>query len=180
MTEVILDKQVFKALVSDTRISILKLLNKQMMTLQDISEELGLAHTSVLSHMKVLERAKLVVKEETSRKWKYYRITDSGKKIIKPENIEVLVMLAVSGLGFLSFGITYFVKLFGTSSAAPAISAFEDSSQALMMKTAEIAQSPVITSDVKIFGALFALFAVATIILTIAYFRRKKRLFERQ
>ena len=81
MTEVILDKSVFKALVSDTRISILKLLNKRAMTLQEVSEELKLAHTSVLSHMKVLERARLIEKQETSRKWKYYKITESGKKI---------------------------------------------------------------------------------------------------
>lgn len=177
MTEVILDKQTFKALVSDTRIAILKLLNKQMMTLQDISEEMKLAHTSILSHMKVLEKAKLVQKEETSRKWKYYRITDSGKKIIKPENIEVLVMLAVSGLGFLSFGILYMSKLFGSEPIAG--KTLEDSSQALMMKTAEAAQSPVATANLKLYGMIFAFFAIMTLILTIAYFNRRKRLFNK-
>lgn len=177
MTEVILDKSVFKALVSDTRISILKLLNKQMMTLQDIAEELGLAHTSVLSHMKVLERAKLVVKEETSRKWKYYRITDSGKKIIKPENIEVLVMLAVSGLGFLAFGAMYLNKLLGVPVVEERIT--DDASQALMMKTAEITTAPVVSSNLKIYGVVFALFAVATLILTVIYFRKRKKIFER-
>ncbi len=177
MTEVILDKAVFKALVSDTRISILKLLNKQMMTLQDLAEELGLAHTSVLSHMKVLEKAKLVQKEETSRKWKYYRITESGKKIIRPENIEVLVMLGISGLGFLSFGTLYLSKLFGTKGGDFIAEEALDSA-ALMMKTAEVAQSPVVTSNMKIYGIVFAIFAITTLILPAVYFTRRKKLFK--
>ncbi|HLD02958.1 MAG TPA: winged helix-turn-helix domain-containing protein, partial [Candidatus Nanoarchaeia archaeon] len=138
-------------------------------------EELGLAHTSVLSHMKVLEKAKLVQKEETSRKWKYYRITESGKKIIKPENIEVLVMLAVSGLGFLSFGALYLSKLFGTKGGDFITEEALDST-ALMMKTAEVVQSPVVTSNMKIYGLVFAIFAIATLILTAIYFRRRNSL----
>ena len=73
-----LDKNVIKALNSQTRIKILKaLLDRQKMP-TELSAELKLAGSTVVEHLKILQTSGLVLKKNTGRKWVYYELTSCG------------------------------------------------------------------------------------------------------
>src|SRR3989338_3110689 len=93
---IILDRSSFKALASDTRISILKLLLLRKHTLTEISSSLNLAHPSVKDHMNALVSAGLVERFDEGRKWKYYGLTSKGRGVLQPERKTILVLLTTT------------------------------------------------------------------------------------
>lgn len=112
--KVILDRESFKALSSETRISILKALDGKRMTVTQLSEELKISKPALLKHMDALIEAKLISKEEKARKWMYYDLTFKGKNVLHPERVAVTVLLstAIVSLGGAIFGFLKF--LFGS------------------------------------------------------------------
>ncbi len=106
--KIVLDKSAFKALASDTRIAILKELDKRRKTLTELSETLNLAVATVKEHVDQLSKSKLVVVRDEGRKWKYCELTEKGKAVLYPERRKIWVMLAsVVFMVFLSFYMTY-------------------------------------------------------------------------
>ena len=107
--KIILDKSAFKALASDTRVSILKELDKRRKTLTELSETLNLAVATVKEHVEQLSKSGLVSMKDEGRKWKYYDLTEKGKAILYPERKKIWVLL-VSFLFMLSlsFYMTYY------------------------------------------------------------------------
>ena len=91
-----LDRSSFKALASDTRISILKLLLQRKHTLTEISSSLNLTHPSVKDHMNALVHAGLVERFDEGRKWKYYGLTSKGRGVLQPERRTILVLLTTT------------------------------------------------------------------------------------
>ncbi len=73
------DRETLKAVSSDTRSGILKLLKEKDYTLSDISEKMKLSNPTVKEHLDILSRNQLIKREETERKWKYYSLTSKGK-----------------------------------------------------------------------------------------------------
>ncbi|MEM4707153.1 MAG: winged helix-turn-helix domain-containing protein [Candidatus Anstonellales archaeon] len=104
--EVIVDRELLRAIDADTRINILKSLYKRRKTQSELSEELKLSPPTVLEHVEKLERAGLVKRIEEGRKWKYYELTPKGRKLISPERkpITAIIMLAV-GLLFIWYAL---------------------------------------------------------------------------
>ena len=90
---IILDRSAFKALASDTRVNILKELDKRRKTLTEISEVLNLAVATVKEHMDQLSKSNLISIKDEGRKWKYYELTEKGKAILYPERKKIWVML---------------------------------------------------------------------------------------
>jgi len=95
--ENLFDRETLKAVSSETRADILKILNKKDHTLSDISEKLKLSNPTVKEHLDILSRNQLIKKEDTDRKWKYYSLTSKGKYFcnkykIKEEQEPVLTM----------------------------------------------------------------------------------------
>jgi len=88
--KILIDRETLKAIAVDTRINILKILSKKSYTLSDISDMLGLGASTVKEHLDTLLEAKLVKKEETDRKWKYYSLTFKGRRFIEPKEVKVL------------------------------------------------------------------------------------------
>jgi len=92
--KVVLDRDSFKALASETRISILKALNNKRLTITQLSKELKVSKPALLKHMEALIDAKLVKKEQKERKWIYYDLTFKGKNVLHPERVAVTVLLS--------------------------------------------------------------------------------------
>lgn len=104
----VLDKSSLKALGSETRQEILKLLSKRPYTASELSRLLGKHVTTIAEHMGTLESSGLVLKREGSSKWVYYTLTPKGEKMFRPQYYSWTLLLALSvvsiiaGLGRIS------------------------------------------------------------------------------
>jgi DNA-binding transcriptional ArsR family regulator len=97
-----MDKKVFEALASDTRIAILKELDARQRTVTELANSLGMAKSSVHEHLAKMVEVGLIEKEDSRRKWTYYRVTRKGRSILHPhEMTKILVLLGSSILAFL-------------------------------------------------------------------------------
>ncbi len=92
--KIVLDRAAFRALASDTRVEILKELDKRRKTLTELSDSVGLAVATVKEHMSSLTSSGLVEVKDEGRKWKYYELTGKGKAILYPERKKIWVMIA--------------------------------------------------------------------------------------
>src|SRR6266699_1620038 len=88
---------VFEALSSEERISILKLLdqNKQM-TGTDVANVLGISKSSAFKQLNRLARAGLVERMDEGRKWIYYRNTSKAERLLHPEDVTITLVLSAA------------------------------------------------------------------------------------
>jgi DNA-binding transcriptional ArsR family regulator len=86
---------VFEALASEERISILKLLdqNKQM-TGTDVANVLSISKSSAFKQLNRLARAGLVERMDEGRKWIYYRNTSKAERLLHPEDVTITLVLS--------------------------------------------------------------------------------------
>jgi len=96
--KITLDQESFKALASDTRIEILKRLDKSQMTVTDLANELQVNKSAVYKHLSRLLDAGLVKKLEDNRKWVYYKLSMKGMHLLHPERVQIALMLSASVL----------------------------------------------------------------------------------
>lgn len=109
MDDVTLDHKTIKALGTQTRVKILKLLSMRRMTQTELAHQLGLAVPSVDGHLENLESAELVRQIDDGRKWKYYELTPKGEAIVKParNGMRILFMLGLLAIAF-AFAVNQF------------------------------------------------------------------------
>ena len=88
---------VFEALASEERISILKLLdqNKQM-TGTDVANVLTISKSSAFKQLNRLARAGLVERMDEGRKWIYYRNTSKAERLLHPEDVTITLVLTAA------------------------------------------------------------------------------------
>ena len=97
MTKVTLDMDTFKALASDTRLDILRILDGKNLSLKDISNATQLNKATLHEHLAKLNEAGLVKrKEREGHKWVTYKLTWKGECLLHPENTRIVVMFAVT------------------------------------------------------------------------------------
>ena len=97
MEEIKLSGPEFKALASETRTGIIKLLRGRNHTLTEMSKKLKLAAPTVKQHIGILEKADLIKELDEGRKWKYYCLTRKSKNIFLHKTpINVFIVLGVS------------------------------------------------------------------------------------
>ena len=97
MSKVTLDMAAFKALASDTRLDILKVLDGKKMSLKDISNATNLNKATLHEHLLKLNEAGLVKKNEREgHKWVYYKLTWKGECLFHPENTRIVVLFSVT------------------------------------------------------------------------------------
>ncbi len=113
MTE-ILDRTTLKALSTDTRQDIIKLLARRPYTASELSKMLNKHVTTVTEHLNVLEKSGLVKKKASTNKWIYYTLSDKGEKLFKPNYYSWVVVLSLSSV----FMFTGFLRLFRTETAS--------------------------------------------------------------
>ncbi|MGC8898948.1 MAG: ArsR/SmtB family transcription factor [Candidatus Micrarchaeia archaeon] len=106
--EVIVDRELLRAIGADTRIRILRSLYERRKTQSELAAQMKISAPTVLEHVEKLEKAGLVKRIEEGRKWKYYELTQKGRKLISPERkpITAVIMLIV---GLLLIGYAFFV-----------------------------------------------------------------------
>lgn len=118
---VVLDKRTFKALAVDTRVDILKLLVERQHTLSELSDILGLRHSTIKEHIDVLVQAELIKGDTDGRKWKYYALTFKGRQFIQPKEVKVFFAFCLTLLGAIAAATTsvytYFAAVPGTAEA---------------------------------------------------------------
>jgi DNA-binding transcriptional ArsR family regulator len=93
--KITLDQDSFKALASETRIGILKKLDKTQLTVSDLARELKMSKATLFEHLEKLIKVGLIKKKEDNRKWVYYKLTWKGKNILHPERTKIAIVLTV-------------------------------------------------------------------------------------
>ena len=97
MTKLTLDMAAFKALASDTRLDILKVLDGKKMALKDISKATKLNKATLHEHLSKLHEAGLVKKNEREgHKWVYYKLSWKGECLLHPENTRIVVLFSLT------------------------------------------------------------------------------------
>lgn len=94
--ELTIDIKTLKAIGAEKRVGILKALKARQKTQSELASELKLSKPAVLEHLGKLTHAGLVERLEEGRKWKYYRLTNTGRKIVGGSPLNVIVVLAIS------------------------------------------------------------------------------------
>lgn len=140
MDKFLIDKTTLKALVVDTRMNILKLLLDKRYTQSEIADILGLKKPTVKEHVDILEKAKLIKKEETKRKWKYYNLTFKGRMVVQPREVKVF-------FAFILTLVAALVSMFSYFRPSPNLENDMVMSGARMMK-AEVAEMAVVAEPV--------------------------------
>jgi len=120
--KITLDRTAFKALASETRVSILKKLGVRRATPSELAASLGVSAQAASEHLTQLERAGLVRREDEGRKWVYYSLTDKGKALVRPEDAKRVWVLLGTGAIALAVGFSrFFTSLSPFSSPAASL-----------------------------------------------------------
>ena len=82
MPELSLTQSDFKALSSESRTKILKILEGRNYTLSELSAKTGMAAPTIKQHASILVDSGLIELRDEGRKWKYYELTEAGKGIV--------------------------------------------------------------------------------------------------
>ncbi len=103
--KITLDRETFRALAVDTRIEILKILDDRQHTLTDLAEALNMSPSTIKEHLDKLVAAGLIKQVDKGMKWKYYKLTFKGSRIVNPHETPVWIILATSAIAL--FAVTY-------------------------------------------------------------------------
>ncbi len=99
MAKVTLDRDTFKALASETRLDVMRALDERRKTGSELARELDLNKATVHEHLQILEATELARRFDEGRKWVYWELTWSGKKLLHPEQgTSFSVLLGLSAL----------------------------------------------------------------------------------
>jgi len=97
MSKVMLDRDSFKALASDTRLDILRALDGKKLSLKDICGITNLNKATLHVHLsKLLEAGFIKKKGRDGHKWVYYKLTWKGESLLHPENARIVVLFSVT------------------------------------------------------------------------------------
>ena len=114
MDAITLSGNEFKALSSDTRTGIIKMLQDRNYTLSEMSKKMNLAAPTIKQHLSVLENAELIEQVDEGRKWKYYCLTRKGKKMFSDEQPHnILIVLGASFIALAAVLYSFLGKFFG-------------------------------------------------------------------
>ncbi len=109
-----IDRAALKVLASDTRIEILKLLDRRRFTVTEIARELKLNKATCYEHLEKLTDVQLVQKLEDDRKWVYYQLSWKGRRLLHPEKMAIALMLSTALGAALAGMASFWVWVTGT------------------------------------------------------------------
>ncbi len=161
--KITLDKKTFQSLASDTRIKMLKSLDKRRKTLTELSKEAGMSVSTISGHLSKLNKAGLVVQKDDGHKWKYYELSRKGRGVLYPETKKIWVMISISIIAILAFGFDLFFK-----SSFGAAAAMKDASEMLSAEGTSSEAVNVLSGLPLIHIAgitIFAILALASLVL---------------
>lgn len=104
--EIKLSQDLFKTVSTDTRVDILKLLDKRQMTASELGRALNKHVTTIAEHLDVLKNSNLVERlERTGHKWIYYKLTPNASQILHPKfyyRWAVVLSISILAIGIFS------------------------------------------------------------------------------
>jgi len=172
--KITIDKDTLKAIASDSRLNILKLLDKRKKTLSDLSTELKLSNPTIKEHLDVLSKAGLVNKEESLRKWKYYSLTFKGKQLLKPNETKLFLALVLTIIGATIFGLYLFISKIGIIGSNKMLRTTQTD---LVIETAMYSTSSIENvSTINTNNLILSLLILIIIILFFFYIKEKRRI----
>jgi len=97
MPQVEIDASTFKILASDTRLDILKSLDKRKMTLEELTHQMNLKKTTVHEHLTKLTDVELVKRHKRpGHKWIYYDLSWKSRCLLHPESTRIVVLIGMT------------------------------------------------------------------------------------
>jgi DNA-binding transcriptional ArsR family regulator len=125
--KITLDREAFKVLASETRIGILKELDKSQMTITDLSKALSMSKATLFEHTDKLLKAGLIKKIDDQRKWVYYKLSWKGKNILHPKRIKIAITLSIFVIAIIVLGSLFYLRstIEQTDNIAPSIEFLE-------------------------------------------------------
>jgi len=97
MSKVLLDRDSFKALASDTRLDIIRSLDGKKLCLNDICNITKLNKATLHVHLTKLVNAGFIKKKgREGHKWVYYKLTWKGESLLHPENTRIVVLFSAT------------------------------------------------------------------------------------
>lgn len=99
-----IDRGTIRAISADTRLRILKRLSERRKMPSELSREVGVAPSTIVEHLRVLEGAALVSRQQAGKKWVYYSITEKGENIISPRIPVRILLTSIAGVAVAAFG----------------------------------------------------------------------------
>ncbi len=111
--KITLDREVFKALSSDTRVNILKSLGRRRKTLSELSKEFGMSVSTIKEHLDNLCKVDLIVQKDEGHKWKYYELTLKGKNVLNPSEAKIWIVIGLAGLAVILTAYDFLRKIVG-------------------------------------------------------------------
>ncbi|MBS3070317.1 winged helix-turn-helix transcriptional regulator [Candidatus Micrarchaeota archaeon] len=128
---VTLDSSSFKALASETRVLILKELDKKRCTASEIAKSLGISVQAASEHLDNLRVAGLVERIDEGRKWIYFNLTEKGRAVLHPDKSKrlwvllSLFALIIAGSGFMLYNQYSLQNPLAAAQATADLSAFK-------------------------------------------------------
>ncbi|MCK8519618.1 ArsR/SmtB family transcription factor [Methanoculleus sp. 7T] len=103
--DIVLTKDTFEVLASETRLNILKALSPRRMTVTELADSLDLAKSTVHHHLQRLADAGLVAADDGGHAWVYYALTPEGRGLLQPHDGARIRVLLTAGLASLAGGV---------------------------------------------------------------------------
>ncbi|ABN57162.1 MULTISPECIES: ArsR/SmtB family transcription factor [Methanoculleus] len=103
--DIILTKDTFEVLASETRLDILKTLTTRRMTITELADNLNLAKSTVHHHLQRLADAGFVAAGDDGHAWVYYALTPEGRALLQPHGGARIRILLAAGLASLAGGV---------------------------------------------------------------------------
>jgi DNA-binding MarR family transcriptional regulator len=106
--EIVMSRDMLRAIGTGTRTNILKALRERQKTQSELAAELRISAPTVLEHVGQLEKAGLIelVPEYADKKWKYYRLTRTGRGLVEGRRMSIVMLLA-SGSAIITAGLLF-------------------------------------------------------------------------
>jgi len=178
--KITLDRETFRALAVDTRIEILKILDDRQHTLTDLAEALNMSPSTIKEHLDKLVAAGLIKLVDKGMKWKYYRLTFKGSRIVNPHETPVWIILATSAIAL--FAVTYKFLLDLEKLVIKPAQISSDTltgyREAVSMKAfPEVTQIPIPAPQIPYTDIVLILILTLVLGICVGYLIKKKRLF---
>jgi DNA-binding transcriptional ArsR family regulator len=103
--DIVLTKDTFEVLASETRLDILKTLTTRRMTITELADNLNLAKSTVHHHLQRLADSGFVAAGDDGHAWVYYALTPEGRALLQPHGGSRIRILLAAGLASLAGGV---------------------------------------------------------------------------
>lgn len=176
----IVDRDVLKVLAVDTRMDILKLLQKGERMPSYLSKELGKSNPTIIEHLDALQKAGLVSKlVQPHKKFVFYTLTEKGQGILSSRSRRLVIVLSSSVVSL--FASAFFTFLASTIQYSPfRAAAPKQLAQEAFSTASEVAEQAILPQASPLQPGINPYLIIAIVLFVLAvvgfiyYFRQRK------